>query len=73
MWLPAQAVQPRGSERIVFVEVGENRFEARTVGAGAERNGFVAIRSGLDAGAKVVVRGAFSLRAELENAGLSGD
>ena len=73
VWLPAQAVQPRGSERIVFVEVGENRFEARTVGAGAERNGFVAIRSGLDAGAKVVVRGAFSLRAELENAGLSGD
>lgn len=73
LWLPAEAVQPRGSERIVFVQVGENRFEGRTVGAGVERNGFVPIRSGLEAGAKVVVRGAFSLRAELDHAELSGD
>lgn len=66
LWLPHEAIQPRGPERIAFIEVGERQYEARTVTAGAEHNGFVPVTSGLNEGDKLVVHGAFALRGELE-------
>ncbi|TAK32674.1 MAG: efflux RND transporter periplasmic adaptor subunit [Myxococcaceae bacterium] len=66
LWLVAGAVQPLGSERVVFVRVGERRFEPRNVAVGEEQGGSVPITSGVVAGDEVVVRGALALRGELE-------
>ena len=68
LWLPAEAVQTHAGQRIVFVRVGERRFEARPVSAGPERAGYVPVTSGLDAGTEVVTSGAFTLRGELARA-----
>ena len=73
LWLPAEAVQARGAQRIAFVQVGERTFEPRLLVAGPERSGFVPVSGGLDAGVEVVVRGAFALRGELDRAELEGD
>ncbi len=70
LWLPATAVQARGVERIVFVQVAPRRFEARSVAAGAERSGYVPVTSGLAEGADVVIAGTLALRGELERAEL---
>ena len=62
-----RSVVADGAERYVFVEVGERSFERRAVEptplAGEE--GWVAVPSGLAAGERVAVRGAFTLKAEL--------
>lgn len=68
LWLPAEAVQRNGVERIVFVKVGERDYEVRTVAAGPERSGFVPVTSGLSSDTEVVVQGAFALRGELGRA-----
>lgn len=68
MWLPAEAVQSMGVERVVFLRVGKNEFEVHPVGAGAERSGYVPVSSGLEPGSEVVVQGAFALRGELSRA-----
>ena len=73
LWLPAEAVQPHGVERIVFLRVNERRFEARLVTAGQERNGLVPVASGLAEGTEVVIHGAFALRGELDREEIQGD
>ena len=73
LWLPAEAVQSRGAQRIAFVRVGERTFEPRLLVTGPERSGFVPVAGGLDAGVEVVIRGAFALRGELDRAELEGD
>jgi cobalt-zinc-cadmium efflux system membrane fusion protein len=73
LWLPIEAVQPRGSDRVVFLRVKERRFEPRRVNVGVERNGFVAVTSGLAEGTEVVVHGAWALRGELERAEIQGE
>ena len=73
LWLPAEAVQPHGVDRVVFIRVKERRFEARPVTVGPERSGFVPVTSGLQEGTEVVVHGAFALRGELDRANIEGD
>lgn len=68
LWLPAEAVQRHGLERIVFLKLDERRFQLRSVSAGSERYGFVPVTGGLEPGAEVVVQGAFALRGELTRA-----
>ncbi|TAK23847.1 MAG: efflux RND transporter periplasmic adaptor subunit [Myxococcaceae bacterium] len=68
LWLPVEAVQPYGAERVVFVRVGERRFEARNVAVGEEQGGAVPVTAGVAAGDEVAVRGALALRGELERA-----
>lgn len=65
--LPTTAVLIKdGSRRIVYVQQPDGRFEARTVRTGVSREGRVTILEGLQAGDKVVVRGALLLDAEAE-------
>jgi hypothetical protein len=64
-WLPREAVQPHEGVDVIFVPVGDG-FEARPVRVGVERGGRVPVLSGLDGVERVVVRGAFALRGELE-------
>ena len=73
LWLPADAVQAYGTDRVVFVKTGERRFAPHKVAVGLERGGYVPVESGLQVGSEVVVRGAFALRGELERNELQGD
>ena len=62
--VPTGAVQRDGDEFIVFVSLGDNRFERREVEVGRTTGGFAEIRSGLDSANIVVVEGAFLLKSE---------
>lgn len=63
--VPAQAVMQDKGATYVFVQTGETTFERRDVEVGPKAGGFVPVRSGLQAGDRVVTEGAFVLKAEL--------
>lgn len=71
LWLPVEAVQKHEGEPIAFVRVGERRFEARPIAVGPEQGDYVPVKSGLQIGTEVVVKGALALRGELERAALA--
>jgi Cu(I)/Ag(I) efflux system membrane fusion protein len=58
------AVIDGGRRRIVIIDKGEGRFEAREVKTGIRGDGFVEIREGLAEGEKVVVAANFLIDAE---------
>jgi len=62
--VPATAVQRDGEELLVFLPLGNNRFERREVMVGRTAGGFTEILSGLDSPVEVVVEGAFLLKSE---------
>jgi Cu(I)/Ag(I) efflux system membrane fusion protein len=62
--IPLGALIRSGKQERVVVAVGEGRFVARKVTAGAESGDRVAIREGLQAGEQVVVSGQFLLDSE---------
>lgn len=62
--VPRSALIRSGKEDRVVVALGEGRFVARRVKAGAESGDRVAIRDGLAAGEQVVVSGQFLLDSE---------
>jgi Cu(I)/Ag(I) efflux system membrane fusion protein len=62
--VPRSALIRSGTEDRVVVALGEGRFVARKVTAGAESGDRVAIRDGLAAGENVVVSGQFLLDSE---------
>ncbi len=76
--VPASAVVTEGERHFAFVEVGPRTFERREVdiasltpaGSMTPVQGRVAVRSGLKAGDRVVVDGAFTLKSELAKASL---
>lgn len=61
--MPASAIVDDGGQSIVFVQAGGETFERRPVRVGGEREGgYVHIVSGLEAGERVVTRGAHLVR-----------
>jgi cobalt-zinc-cadmium efflux system membrane fusion protein len=64
--VPATALQRMDNQWAVFLPRGEGRFEVRPVERGRDLGNEVAIISGLQPGERVVVEGAFVLRAEAE-------
>lgn len=61
--VPANAVVDDGGQTIVFVQTGGESFERRPVRVGGPREGgFVQITNGLEAGERVVTRGAHLVR-----------
>lgn len=64
--VPATALQRMDDRWVVFLPRGEGRFEVRPVERGRDLQNEVAILSGLEPGERVVVEGAFVLRAEAE-------
>jgi cobalt-zinc-cadmium efflux system membrane fusion protein len=72
--IPLAAIQRLQNEWIAFVPAGEpGAFEKRVVGRGRDLGGEVEILSGLSPGERVVVDGAFLLKAEAEKARGAGD
>jgi len=73
--VPVDAVVPTGSRNIVFVAVGEGKFEPREVELGKRSGDQVAVVKGLNEGEEVVTRANFlidsesSLRSSLEAIG----
>lgn len=71
--VPSGALQRLGDAWVVFVPRDPGHFEVRAVGRGRDLEGQVEIVTGLEAGERVVVDGAFVLKAEAEKArGLGG-
>ncbi|HEU5249240.1 MAG TPA: efflux RND transporter periplasmic adaptor subunit [Thermoanaerobaculia bacterium] len=71
--VPAASLQRLHDEWRVFIPKGEGTFEIRTVGRGRDLGGEVEIVSGLRPRERVVVDGAFLLKAEAEKAGGEGE
>jgi cobalt-zinc-cadmium efflux system membrane fusion protein len=71
--VPAAALQRTEGGWAVFLPREAGAFEVRAVGRGRDLGGEVEIVSGLEAGERVVVDGAFLLKAEREKARGSGE
>lgn len=63
--IPHAALQRIEDERVVFVQIGPETFEARDVQVGSETQRQVEILDGLKEGEQVVAAGSFHLKAEL--------
>ena len=59
--VPARAVLSAGEVRYVFVEEAPGKFAKRIVSVGRERDGRIAVTSGLEAGSRVVTDGSILL------------
>ncbi|MGH9160568.1 MAG: efflux RND transporter periplasmic adaptor subunit, partial [Vicinamibacteraceae bacterium] len=66
-------LQRLGNEWVCFVPRDDGAFEMRRVGRGRDLSGEVEILSGLSPGERVVVQGAFVLKAEAEKMSGAGD
>ena len=71
--IPADAVQVVEGRPSVFVEVTPGTYAARPVRTEPLADGRVQVFSGLAAGDRLVVDGAFTLRSELAKAELEGE
>jgi cobalt-zinc-cadmium efflux system membrane fusion protein len=70
--VPAAAVQRVEGKPAIFVTKDGRRFERRMIQLGIESDGLVEVRSGLEPGESVVVKGAFLLKSELEKEAIGG-
>jgi cobalt-zinc-cadmium efflux system membrane fusion protein len=67
LWLPVTAVLLKeGGKRVVYVEEEHGRFSPREIEAGDERGGRVRVLKGLQAGERVVMKGALLVDREAE-------
>lgn len=63
--VPTIAVQKDGSRNLVFVEKGPGRFEPRAMTIGLPSGDRVQVIKGLEAGERIVTKGAFELKSEM--------
>ena len=75
LMIPSAAVQRSGGRTIVFIpqENEAGAFEVREVEAGGETEGYTRILSGLQIGERVVTKGSFTLKTQLEKGALGDD
>jgi cobalt-zinc-cadmium efflux system membrane fusion protein len=62
--VPATAVQTLNGQPTVFISDGNDRFVPRPIDTGAERDGQIEVRRGVQPGERVVTAGAFVLKSE---------
>lgn len=63
--VPVAAIQTIDGRSHLFVAEGRDRFRPRAVDTGAEADGLVEVRAGLQPGERIAVSGTFALKAEL--------
>lgn len=61
---PEEAILDSGTEQLVFVALGDGHFEPRRVALGAKGEGWVEVRSGVQAGDRVVTSANFLIDSE---------
>jgi cobalt-zinc-cadmium efflux system membrane fusion protein len=71
--VPVVALQRLGDDWVVFIPKEDGHFDIRPVGRGRDFGNEVEILRGVKAGERVVVEGAFVLKAEAEKARAGGD
>lgn len=71
--VPESAIQREGDHVLVFVALGDGRFEPRPVRTGRKGEGFVEILEGLSGGESVAVTGTFVLKSEASKESLGGE
>ena len=64
--IPLAAVQNGSAGKIVFVQRAPTEFEVRTVKLGDEQGEMVVVQEGLQEGERIVGRGSFTLKSEME-------
>ncbi|HEU4602336.1 MAG TPA: efflux RND transporter periplasmic adaptor subunit [Steroidobacteraceae bacterium] len=64
LWVPSEAVIRTGRRDVVIVAGERGGFDPVNVEVGAERNGFIAINAGLEAGQSIVLSGQFLIDSE---------
>ena len=60
-----RALETEGENQIVFVALGDGKFEKRTVKLGLEQSGRVQILEGVKVGENIVIKGGFILKSEM--------
>ena len=70
--IPASAVQDENGAQVVYVQIGGARFERRMVQTGARDGDRIAVISGLEAGQRVVSKGAYLVRLSTSKAAAAG-
>lgn len=70
--VPRSAVVAEGDRSVVYVAEEGGKYEEKTVVTGRVKGGMIEIVSGLEAGARVVTKGAFVLKSEKQKAELKG-
>lgn len=70
--VPASAVQDESGTQVVYVQTGGESFERRLVQIGTRDGERVEIRAGLEAGQRVVAKGAYLIRLSSSKSGPSG-
>jgi cobalt-zinc-cadmium efflux system membrane fusion protein len=75
LFVPSAAIQRDGDKTLVFVprEGEQGAFEIREVEIGGEIDGYTAIKSGLKLGEKVVTKGSFVLKTQMQKGELGDD
>ena len=75
LFVPSAAIQRDGDKTFVFVprEGEQGAFEIREVEIGGEIDGYTAIKSGLKLGEKVVTKGSFVLKTQMQKGELGDD
>ena len=65
VFIPEAAVQDLSGNRVVFVRIGPDRYEARPVEVGPVLDGRLEVKNGVKPGDQVAVRGSFILKSQL--------
>lgn len=73
LYLPDSAIEEAHGQRVAFVQTGPQSFERRVLTLGLASDRHVEVTSGIQAGEKVVTRGAFVLKSELLKSRLQGE
>ncbi len=71
--VPDTALQTEGEAQIVFVALGDGKFQKRVVKLGLEQHGRVQVLEGVKAGELVVTTGSFILKSELLKSEMEAD
>ncbi len=64
--IPRTAIIDTGKRKVVWLEVGKNKYQAKIVHTGFESQGYVEVKKGLVEGEKVVIEGNFLLDAQAQ-------
>ena len=64
--IPRTAIIDTGKRKVVWVDQGNHRYQAKKVLTGFESEGYVEVKHGLSEGEKVVIDGNFLLDAQAQ-------